>query len=148
MSHMDYDIDFYAWTQAQAAALRAKDVAALDLDNLAEEIDSLGKSDRRALRSHLKVLTQHLLKLRYQPQERERRGPGWRISARNARQEIALILDDSPSLQRQLPRLLASAYPHACQDAADETGLPLATFPEPCPWSLEQLQDPGFWPEG
>ena len=139
----DYDQDFYAWTLAQAGALRAKDWQALDLGNLAEEIESLGKSDRRAVQSHLKVLLQHLLKSAYQSPPHA----SWRASIREARRQIGLILDDSPSLRRQMPGFVAWAYPHACQDASDETELPLATFPQTCPWSLDQLQDDNFLPE-
>ena len=77
MSKPTYDTDFYAWTQEQAAQLRAKVWEDLDLENLPEEIEALGKSDRRAVQSHLVVLIQHLLKWAYQPQQRERYGAGW-----------------------------------------------------------------------
>jgi hypothetical protein len=147
MTDTSYDADFYQWTQAQAAALRAKQWPALDVDHLAEEIESLGASDRRAVRSYLKVLTQHLLKWAYQPQERALRGAGWRGSIRHARQEIELILDDSPSLRRFLPEALLWGYRHGRVEAADETDLPLAAFPETCPWSPEQLMNEDFWPE-
>ena len=90
-----YDTDFYRWTQTQAAALRAKDFAALDLGNLAEEIESLGRSDRRAVVSHLERLLLHLLKWREQPQGR---GPSWRSTIRHARREIGKLLAESPSL--------------------------------------------------
>ena len=143
MSQTDYDHDFYAWTQVQAAALRAKSWDQLDLDNLAEEIESLGKSDRRAVHGHLKVLLQHLLKCAYQPPAHV----SWRASIREARRQIGLLLDDSPSLRRQVPSFVVRAYLHACQDAADETSLPLETFPEVCPWPLERVLDEDFWPE-
>src|SRR6266850_3448057 len=81
-----YDTDFYQWTQAQAAHLRAKEWSALDVDHLAEEIESLGASDRRALRRHLMRLSQHLLKWHYQPQ---RRGESWQQSIDNARLQAA-----------------------------------------------------------
>jgi hypothetical protein len=139
-----YNTDFYQWTQAQAAHLRAKEWSALDVDNLAEEIESLGASDRRALRSHLMRLSQHLLKWHYQPQ---RRGESWQQSIDNARLQIELILEDSPSLREFLPKAFAWAYPRARKEAAKETGLPLETFPETCPWSLDQLQDDEFLPE-
>jgi len=143
MTDIRYEADFYQWTQAQAAHLRAKDWPALDVDNLAEEIESLGASDRRALRSHLLRLSQHLLKWRYQPQ---RRGEGWQQNIDHSRLQIELILEDSPSLRAFLPEALAWAYPRVRKEAAKETGLPLATFPEVCPWSLEQLQDEDFLP--
>jgi hypothetical protein len=140
----DYDTDFYAWAEAQAAALRAKDWAALDLDHLAEEIESLGNEQRHAVRSHLRVLLWHLLKWAYQPGHR---GSSWRTSILNARAEIADRLEDNPSLQPRVPALLASAYPRARRLASAETGLPLATFPEACPWPVEQVLDADFWPE-
>ncbi len=128
-----YETDFYQWTQTRAAALRAKDLAALDLDHLAEGIKSLGASDRRAIHRRLTVLTQHLLKLGYQPQERGTRGAGWRSSIRNARRQIELILTDSPSLRGFLPEALAWAYRHGRVDAADETGLPPGNVPGSLP---------------
>lgn len=143
MTDIRYETDFYQWTQAQAAHLRAKEWPALDVDNLAEEIESLGASDRRALRNHLMRLSQHLLKWRYQPQ---RRGESWQQSIGHARLQIELILEDSHSLRAFLPEAVAWAYPRGRKEAAKETGLPLATFPEVCPWSLEQLQDESFLP--
>ena len=148
MSKATYDTDFYAWTQEQAALLRAKVGEDLDLENLAEEIEALGKSDRRAVQSHLVVLIQHLLKWAYQPLQRERDGAGWQASIDEARTQVELILRDSPSLQPELPAFVAWAYPRARRKAHRETGLPLATFPETCPWRLEQLLDEDFWPEG
>jgi hypothetical protein len=140
----DYDTDFYGWTQAQAAALRAKDWAALDLDHVAEEIEALGNEQRHAVRSHLRVLLWHLLKWAYQPDHRSR---SWLISIANARAEIADRLEDYPSLRPHVPALLAAAYPRARRLAAAEMGLPLATFPETCPWPLAQVLDEDFWPE-
>lgn len=140
----DYDTDFYRWTQTQATALRAKDFAALDLENLSEESESLGRSNRRAIVSHMERLMLHLLKWREQPQGR---GPSWRSTIRHARREIAKLLAESPSLYDYPARQMAAAYRHAREDAADETGLPLATFPEVCPWVPEQVLDADFWPE-
>jgi hypothetical protein len=140
----DYDTDFYQWTQTQAAALRAKDVTALELDNLAEEIESLGRSDRRAIVRHLERLLLHLLKWRGQPQGR---GPNWRSTIRPAQREIANLLAESPSLHDYPARQLAASYRHAREDAVDETSIPLATFPEACPWVPEQVLDADFWPE-
>ena len=140
-----YDSDFYAWTQEQAALLRDGKMKALDLANLAEEIESLGKSDRRALASHLRGLVMHLLKWHYQPSGRQT-GQSWRTSINNHRRDIQAIVDDSPSLRRQVPDLLAREYARSRRDASDETGLPLATFPDTCPWTPEQVLDEDFWP--
>lgn len=144
MIETGYEQDFYAWLMTQAAHLRAKAWDALDIDHLAEEIEDLGNEQRHAIASHLRILLLHLLKWAHQP---ERRGESWRHSINNARAEIDGRLTMSPSLRRQLPAFLAWAYPKARRAAADETGLPLATFPETCPRSLEQLLDEGFLPE-
>jgi Domain of unknown function DUF29 len=142
----DYDTDFYQWTQTQAAAIRAKDWPALDREHVAEEIESLGKSDRRAIESHLERLLLHLLKWRHDPVLEPRRG--WQLTIRHARRELGRLLRDSPSLQDHPAHVLADAYRHARGDAAIDTGLPLATFPETCPWPTGQVLDEGFWPEG
>jgi Domain of unknown function DUF29 len=142
---LPYDSDFYQWTQTQATALLDKDFAALDLENLAEEIEALGKSDRRALQNHLKVVLHHLLKWAYQPQERERREPGWQDSIEESRTHIELILQDSPSLRPTLPQASTWAYPRARCKAQRETRLPLSTFPETCPWALGQVLDEDFF---
>jgi hypothetical protein len=133
----DYETDFYAWTQAQASAIRAKDVAALDIDHLAEEVEDLGRAVRKGIGSQLERLLLHLLKWQYDPATDPRRL--WRVSIRHARREIANDLAEN--------RSLSLAYRRARLDAADETGLPLATFPEACPWSLAQVLDEDFWPE-
>jgi hypothetical protein len=147
MTKTTYDTDFYAWTKAQAAALRAKKWLALDVDNLAEEIESLGRSDRRAITHQLERLLLHLLKWVYQPDQRARRGRGWRGSVRQARTAIADLLEESPSLRDYPAQRVALAYRRARQQSAIQTGLPLATFPETCPWSSAQLLDEDFWPE-
>ena len=138
-----YDADFFLWTQQQAARLRQGRWSQIDAANLAEEIESMGKSDRRAIISHLAIIILHLLKWRYQP---ERRGTSWRLSIRNGRQEIDWIVNDSPSFRRQLSELIESVYPMARENAADETGLALDVFPEQCPFTVEQVIGDD-WPE-
>jgi hypothetical protein len=144
MTNTSYETDLYAWTQAQAAALRAKAWETLDLANLAEEIESLGNEQTHAVESHLAILLLHLLKWCYQPGRRSR---SWRLSIRNARIEIRKRLRRSPTLRADLPTILLDAYADARKLTMDNTGLPLATFPEACPWNLEQLQDEDFLPE-
>jgi Domain of unknown function DUF29 len=140
----DYDTDFYAWAQQQAAALRAKDWAALDREHLAEEVEELRQTERRAVRSQLRLILSHLLKWVYQPQKRT---DSWRTTIANGRVLVQEDLEDLPSLARELPVLYIWAYPRARGDAARETGLPLQTFPEACPWPAEQVLDEDFWPE-
>lgn len=146
--HTDlYDTDFFLWTQEQAALLRDGKARDLDWTNLAEEIESLGKSDRRALASHLEGLVMHLLKWRYQPSGRAT-GHSWYSTIAEHRRQITLIVDDSPSLRRIRADLLARGYAHARHRASGETGLPLATFPAVCPWDIEQILADDFFPEG
>ena len=139
-----YEQDFYTWTETTAALIRAGKWYDLDRETLAEEVESLGKRDRRELRSRLQTLLMHLLKWCYQPSERS---GSWRGTIRTARREIAAVLADSPSLWQQVPGMLTPGYVDARLDASDETGLPLATFPETCPWTPEQALDADFWPE-
>src|SRR3954452_10465928 len=147
-----YERDFYLWTQQQAAELRHAAVQRtnlrLDLENLAEEVESLGKTDRRAVVSHLIKLIEHLLKLAYSPSPYPR--SGWRRSVRLARRAIALIMKDSPSLEAILPALIDEAYKFGAEEAV--SGLrkyreSADGIPSPCPFTPEQLLDPDFWPE-
>jgi hypothetical protein len=139
-----YDRDFYAWSLQQAELLRKGNLADADIEHIAEEIDSMGRTEKRELISRLTVLLLHLLKWRHQS---GRRGPSWQASIANQRDDIADHLDDNPSLKPLLPQALASAYRKASREAVAETGLPGATFPDNCPWTVEQVLDGGFWPE-
>lgn len=141
-----YDTDYYQWTKEQAAALAAGHLGELDLMNLAEEIESLGKNDWRELSSRLEILVMHLLKWRYQPEMR-RQGQSWSSTIFTQRREIAKLLVQSPSLRRQVQAQIEEDYAAARYLAADETGLPLTTFPETCEWSEEEVMDDDFYPE-
>jgi hypothetical protein len=94
-----YDRDFYAWSVEQAALLREGRVAEADLENIAEELESMGKAEKREFVSRLTVLLLHLLKWRHQ---RSGRGKSWRLSIANARDDIADHLEDNPSLKAML----------------------------------------------
>lgn len=115
-----YDQDFLRWTEEQAAALRrARDSnLSLDWDNLAEEIESLGKSQRAALRSQLRRILRHLFKLEASPASEPR--PGWEEWVRDARVEIEDILQDSPSLRREVAQLLSEQTAIAAKLAAED----------------------------
>jgi hypothetical protein len=139
-----YESDFYAWSREQAELLRSGKLAQADIERIAEEIDSMGRTEKRELISGLEVLLLHLLKWRYQP---GKRGPSWEASIRVQRYSIEDHLDDNPSLKPLLPQALACAYRKARLEAMAETDLPLATFPDACPWTAEQALDGGFWPE-
>ena len=139
-----YDQDFYAWSREQAELLRAGRLAQADLEHIAEEIESMGKTEKRELVSRLTILLLHLLKWRYQP---EGRGNSQRLSIANSRDEIADLLDDNPSLKSLLDEVMASAYRYARRKAAIETNFGEERFPAQCPWSFAQATDAAFWPE-
>lgn len=138
-----YERDFHAWAQQQAALARAGRGDMLDLANLAEELDGMARSERRAVESRLEVLLMHLLKWRYQS---ERRSRSWRNTVRVQRTHLQRLLRDSPSLTPRLPELLDDAYCTARLEASTETGLDDAAFPESCPFTVEQVLDPDYWP--
>jgi Domain of unknown function DUF29 len=121
MTDKSHETDLYAWTQAQSAALRAKEEETLDPANLAEEIESLGNEQAHAVDSHLAILLMHLLKWCYEPARRNR---SWRLSIVNACIEIRKRLRRSPSLRPELTTILIDAYVDAHNLAMDDTGLP------------------------
>jgi hypothetical protein len=131
-----YDQDFALWIDEQVAALRAGDVAALDLQNLIEELEGLTKGDQRALGSQLKRIMAHLLKQRYQPRRASR---SWQDSIENGREEIADIIEQSPSLRGTLPDLMTKNYPRAVAQAARDTRLPPKRFPGRPPFDLAEV---------
>ena len=139
---MKYDDDLYQWTIEQADALRRRAINELDFDNLAEEIESVGRSERREIRSRLEVLLIHLLKWHYQP---ERQSDSWRAPVLEARRRIEDVLADNPSLRSFPADALASAYRLATLDKAIRR-LDLPHLPEACPWAIEDVLRDDFWP--
>ncbi|NJL01828.1 MAG: DUF29 domain-containing protein [Spirulinaceae cyanobacterium SM2_1_0] len=138
-----YNTDFYAWTQAQATLLRCQDWLQLDLPNLIEEIEALGKQQRQELRNRLSILISHLLKWEYQAARRSR---SWLATLRVQRLDIADLLADNPSLQPDLDTALERAYRRAVALAAGETDLPASTFPTECGYNLSDILDRDFYP--
>jgi hypothetical protein len=139
-----YDRDYHAWTLDQAERLRDLQPNSIDWENVAEEIESLGGSQRREIRSRLVVALTHLLKWAYQPAGRNN---SWRASIAGARAEIRDELAESPSLKRYPAQVLAQQYVIARLKASGETDLVLDAFPESCPFTIEQVLDPDFWPD-
>ena len=143
-----YDEDFYAWTRRNAELLRRRQVDEADLEHLAEEIEDMGREQRHALRSQLRQLVVHLLKLDYSPAREPRRG--WFEEVQNARAEIADRLGDSPSLRPQLPMLFAEVWPRARRQATEALHAfgERSSIPVECPYTLEQVLDERFFPDG
>jgi hypothetical protein len=139
-----YSTDFYAWTQQQAQHLKAGKWQHLDIENLIEEIESLGKREKQELRNRLRVLLGHLLKWQYQS---EQRSNSWQATIREQRRRIMQHLEENPSLQPYLPEALQRGYEDGIDLAIQETNLPEATFPATCPYSLEQILNAEFLPD-
>ena len=141
----DYDTDFALWSEQQAKALRRRASNEIDWEHVAEEIESLGKSDKREIRSRLAVICAHLLKWQYQP---DARSNGWRGSVAEVRDQIADLLEESPSLKEypagQLSEPRGGAYAQGRKRAALQSGI--ADLPSTCPWTIEQVLDSDFWP--
>ena len=138
-----YETDFYAWTQEQADLLRACQWNKLDLPNLIEEIESLGKQQRQELRNRLSVLIGHLLKWQYQSSRRSR---SWLATIRIQRRDTLRLLRDNPSLKAYLEEAIQEAYENGRDLAVQETDLPFKTFPQECPYTLEEILDDRFYP--
>jgi hypothetical protein len=139
-----YDQDFYLWIQATVQALQARDFAQLDLENLIEEVESMGRSEKHELKSRLVVLLMHLLKWRYQPQKQTE---SWRSTIAEQRICLELLLEDSPSLQPFCREVFATCYNKARIKAAQETEIALALFPLDPPFNLEETLQMGYLPK-
>lgn len=136
-----YESDFHAWTQEQARLLREGRVAELDLRHLAEEIEGMGGSERREVRSRLTELVLHLLTWLHLPSHRT---PSWRHGIRKQREALAEIFEDSASLRHVADEAFSACYRKGRLNAADETGLPLRSFPADPLFTLAQALDPLF----
>jgi hypothetical protein len=144
MSNALYDRDFFAWANEQAALLRSGRLSEADIGHIAEEIDSMGRTEKRELVNRLAVLLMHLLKWRFQP---DRRGTSWQTTIRVQRRALARHLADNLSLKGTFSETIAEGYGDAVIEAAGETGLPESLFPATCPWPFEQFMDEAFWPD-
>lgn len=140
-----YEKDVILWSQEQAALLRSGQLTQLDIEHLADEIEDVGKSEKRELESRLSVLMAHLLKWQYQPQMRAT-GSSWQMTIREQRKRVEAALRETPSLKATMrdPEWLAGAWSDALLIAARETGLEI--FPEQNPWTMEQVLSPGWLP--
>ncbi|MGK7893619.1 MAG: DUF29 domain-containing protein [Xenococcus sp. (in: cyanobacteria)] len=142
MNHIDYTTDFYAWTQQQAKLLRAKEIEQIDWQNIAEEIEDMGRSEKRQLESRLEILIMHLLKWQFQPNLRSR---SWQLTIKEQRLRLAQLLTENPSLKSSLDAVTEKIYPLAVISAEKETGL--SSFPETYPYDLIDILSAEFLPE-
>lgn len=139
-----YNDDFYGWSQEQANLLRSRRFNELDAENLLEEIEAMGRSERRELESRLEKLLAHLLKWKYQD---SRRGKSWLLTIKEQRKKFVDCLNENPSLKNKKKERLATLYEYAKLSAAKETGITESIFPDKCPWTFEQIMDNTFFPE-
>lgn len=142
--HPKHDEDFYGWAMAEANLLRQRRLGDLDFDNLIEELESMGASERRALVSRMAQLIFHLLKWQFQP---DFRGRSWRASIKEQRKKTKGILKDNPSFKNEITNFISDAYEDAFLLIEKETPLDLKLFPTECPYSFEQIMNNEFYPE-
>ncbi|MGK7890600.1 MAG: DUF29 domain-containing protein [Leptolyngbyaceae cyanobacterium] len=141
-----YDTDFQCWIEQTTAQLRAKDFSHLDLENLIEEIESLGRSDKRAISSDLMRLCEHLLKMQYWQSERDTCFRGWDLEVANFRLQIQTILDDSPSLKNYLNEKFTSEYGKGRKLFLKASQLNPNLVPQVPEFTLEQALDEDWLP--
>ncbi|MBI1923260.1 DUF29 domain-containing protein [Candidatus Poribacteria bacterium] len=144
MEKIAYETDFYAWLMYNAELIRKGKFSEVDTENVAEELESMGKSEKRELINRLAVLLAHLLKWDFQPPKRTR---SWKNTIIMQRIDIHELLKDSPSLRYEIEEKIEIAYEKAKLSAEDETGIDKKHFPESCPLSFEQILDDNFFPE-
>lgn len=138
-----YDTDFYAWASENAELLRQKKFSDIDVENIAEEIEALGKRDKRELRSRMTLLLMHLLKWEFQP---GLRSSSWEQTIKVQRKSIAKIIEDSGSLKKLAIDEFDDLYEDAIEEAMDETGLERTIFPRACSYDFSKMLDQSFWP--
>jgi hypothetical protein len=141
MTSQLYETDFYAWTLEQSKLLQISDFRGLDIVNLVEEIESLGKQQRQELENRLAILLGHLLKWDYQP---ERRSKSWKATIREQRRVIQRLMQANPSLKPYLEEAIAYAYQSGIDLVVRETPLDDQDLPADCQYTPEQIFDPNF----
>ncbi|MEH2408128.1 DUF29 domain-containing protein [Nostoc sp.] len=139
-----YEQDFYLWIQTTVDLLKQGRLTELDLENLIDEIETMGRSEKKAVRSNLEVVLMHLLKYNYQA---EKRSGGLRATIREHRKCLRQALEESSSLKPYFYEVFGLCYDDARLLATDETELHLATFSEQSPFTPQQALDPDFLPE-
>jgi hypothetical protein len=140
-----YDQDYYLWLKTTINQLRTRQFSAVDLENLLEELETMGKSEKRAIESLLTNLLVHLLKLKCWDSERERNQGHWQGEVRTFRRQIKKSLEDSPSLKPYILEIFDECYQDARKEASDRSQLPIDTFPVIPIGSLEQILDENWF---
>ncbi|MBD2135331.1 DUF29 domain-containing protein [Sphaerospermopsis sp. FACHB-1094] len=141
-----YDQDFYLWIQTTVKLLSEGKLEQLDIENLIEEIDSMGRREKKELKTRLIVLIEHLLKLQYWTEEKDYNARGWRNTVVEQRRQIAYSLADSPSLKSILNDVFLECYQDARNDTLRKYELPSELFPEDSPFSLLDVINADFLP--
>ena len=139
-----YEEDVYGWAIHTAELLRSKKMDEVDFDNIIEEMEALGRSEKHELTNRFAILITHLLKWQYQPMMR---GHSWKYSIVEQRDQVKSILEESPSLKSKLEEILKLAYKFSLSKAIRETGLNENMFPQQCPYSFEEIMSDEFYPE-
>ena len=141
---IEYERDFYSWLMRNAGLLREGRFTEIDVENVAEELEAMGRREKREIVSRLTVLLVHLLKWKYQAVRRSR---SWENTILTQRMDIKELLEDSPSLHYEIEKRIKRAYKKARLKAEDETGIDKKYFPKSCPFSPEQILEKAFFPE-
>jgi len=145
---MNYDEDFYGWTQANAQALSEKRFNEVDYEHLVGELEAMGKSIYYQLENRLAILIAHLLKWQHQPAYRplEISGKSWSLTIKEQRERILDLLEDNPSLKSKIPHAVARGYRYALNAVEKETPIKRAALPSACPYTFEQIINDQFYP--
>lgn len=139
-----YETDYLKWIETTVEKLRVRDYSNIDWENLIEEIEDMGRSERRSLESNLVVVLMHLLKWQFQP---DKRSGSWKGSIAEHRRRIRKTIEDSPSLKPYLEGVLSECYSDALEQASAETGLSVEIFPQLCPYTSAEVVDSNFLPD-
>jgi hypothetical protein len=142
-----YNQDFYLWIEQTVQALKNRDLNSLDWENLIEEVEGMGRSEKRELKSRLLVVMEHLLKIMFWESEKSQNLRSWRNTVLEQRYQLELLLEDSPSLRPMLQDSFADSYDKARLQTLRKYSLPETLFPTDPPFSLEQVLDSEFLPE-
>jgi Domain of unknown function DUF29 len=138
-----YDTDAFAWANTTTRLLRERRFDEIDFSNLIEEIEDMGKREKRELESRLEILLGHLLKWQFQPQLQSN---SWLLTIREQRLRLQEHLAQNPSLRAKVLEAIALSYKYALLLAIRETGLTESTFPTACPYSVAEILQDGWTP--